>query len=250
MDGLLSFLGRLHPVILHLPIGFLLLAFMMEVHARWQKNSTFKPAISFSLFWGMIGSILAASSGYLLSLQGGYEENLLNNHKWLGIAVAVFSFFIYYLQKNQKESGNKLYFPLFSITILGLIITGHFGGSLTHGTGFLTMDSKSKTKVNQIDDIDNAEVFKDLVQPILNDKCVRCHSDSKTKGDLMLASVEGIQKGGKTGKLFVKGDIGNSLLLQRIHLPIEEKEHMPPKGKTQLLNDEIEILAWWIKEGA
>lgn len=250
MEGLLSFLGRLHPVILHLPIGFMFLAFMMEVHSRWKQNTTFKSAITFSLFWGMIGSILAAGSGYLLSLNGGYEEELLFNHKYLGIGVAIVSIVLYFINVNHNKSENKFYLPVFSLTILAVLLTGHFGGSLTHGSDFLLSNSESKNSKPQIVDIENALVFDDLVFPIVEAKCVRCHSQTKTKGDLLMATKEGMITGGKTGPLFIAGDIKNSLMLQRIHLPIEEKEHMPPKGKKQLLVDEIEILSWWITEGA
>ena len=65
---LLNYLGKFHPVILHIPIGFLLLAFMMEGHDHWKKQNQFQAAISFSLFWGMVGAITAAGTGYLLSL--------------------------------------------------------------------------------------------------------------------------------------------------------------------------------------
>lgn len=47
-----------------------------------------------------------------------------------------------------------------------------------------------------------------------------------------------------------KGDIENSLFLQRIHLPLEEKEHMPPDGRRQLSKDEIKLLEWWVANGA
>jgi len=250
MEALLSFLGKLHPLILHMPIGFLLLAFMMEIHDRWKKTSRFQEAISFTLFWGMLSAIIAACTGYFLSNNGGYEATLLRNHQWLGIGVAVLSIVVYYLNKNINRRDSKLYISMFSMTILTLFVTGHLGGSLTHGSDFLSPNSKSKSEKSQIVDIDNAVVFTDLVQPILNDKCVRCHSESKTKADLLMTTQEGLEAGGKTGALFIKGDIKNSLMLQRIHLPIFEKEHMPPKGKQQLLDDEIEILSWWIKEGA
>ena len=35
--------------------------------------------------------------------------------------------------------------------------------------------------------------------------------------------------------------------MQRIHLPEEEKEHMPPDGKPQLTDEESAILYEWIK---
>ncbi len=57
-------------------------------------------------------------------------------------------------------------------------------------------------------------------------------------------------KGGKDGPLWdtTKEDLG--LLFERVHLPLEEKKHMPPDGKPQLTDLEIAILYNWIKEGA
>jgi hypothetical protein len=62
--------------------------------------------------------------------------------------------------------------------------------------------------------------------------------------------LEGIQKGGKTGPFVVAGNIEQSLLIQRIHLPLENEEHMPPKNKLQLTEEEIEILRLWVLSGA
>jgi len=243
----LSYLGKFHPIVLHLPIGFLLLAFMMELHDRWKQTKTFQPAIGFALFWGMVGAIFAAVSGYLLSLDGGYENQLLNNHQWLGFGVAILSAIVFFIHQKSINGNNSLYLPLFSLLTLLLTVTGHLGGSLTHGSDFLSPNS---TKKKAIVDIENAEIYRDLIQPILKDKCIRCHSASKTKGDLLMATIEGMKSGGKTGALFVAGDTEKSLMLNRIHLPIEEKEHMPPKGKQQLLADEVTLINWWIKEGA
>jgi hypothetical protein len=58
-----------------------------------------------------------------------------------------------------------------------------------------------------------------------------------------------IVRGGKSGNLFETGKPDMSLLLQRIHLPLEEKKHMPPAGKPQLTNEEMELLYYWIKLG-
>ena len=222
----------------------------MELHDHWKQQQQFQPAIGFTLFWGMIGAVFAAGTGYLLSLNGGYEEVLLSRHQWLGFGVAGVSILVYFLHKGKTAAPSKFYFPLFSLSTFLLLITGHLGGSLTHGSDFLSPFADSKVAKKQIADLENAKVFEDIIQPILKEKCVRCHNNSKTKGDLLMATIEGLKKGGKTGALFVKGDIKNSLMLERVHLPMEEKEHMPPKGKKQLLTDEIKLLNWWIKEGA
>ncbi|QNL49574.1 chitobiase/beta-hexosaminidase C-terminal domain-containing protein [Olivibacter sp. SDN3] len=38
--------------------------------------------------------------------------------------------------------------------------------------------------------------------------------------------------------------------MERIHLPIGEKQHMPPKGKPQLTDEEVAILNLWVKNNA
>ena len=66
----------------------------------------------------------------------------------------------------------------------------------------------------------------------------------------MLTDEVSILKGGKTGKLFVPGKPEISLLLQRVHLPDEDKKHMPPTGKPQLTPEEALLLQLWVKRGA
>ena len=66
----------------------------------------------------------------------------------------------------------------------------------------------------------------------------------------MLTDMKSILKGGKTGKLIVPGNPEISLLLQRIHLPLDEKKHMPPTGKVQLSPQEITLLSLWVKGNA
>ncbi len=242
--------GRLHPLLLHLPIGFLILAFAMEWWNRKKKETNFQAAIGFALKLGMWTAILSALSGFLLSRNGDYSENLLFWHQWLGILTAVLSIIIYGLfqKRESNTSFQKLYFPTFSITIFVLLVTGHLGGSLTHGSDFLTAPFHAKEDT-AIADLNNANVFESFIQPIFKKKCNSCHNESKLKGKLLLSTIEGIKKGGKTGALFVAGDIKESLMLQRIHLPEDEKKHMPPEGKKQLTEEEIQLLEWWVKQG-
>ena len=231
---LLNYFGKFHPIILHLPIGFLFLAFMMQVHDYWKKQQQFRRAISFALFWGMLSAVLAAASGYFLANAGGYDEDLLSRHQWLGFIVAGLSILLFFAQKQNRVDLKKIYFPFFILTTILLIATGHFGGSITHGNDFLDF-SNSKTTQRTIVDIENAIVFDDLIQPLLQEKCVRCHNPSKTKGDLLMTTIEGLEKGGKTGALFVKGDAEHSLMLERIHLPLEEKKTHAPKGEKAII---------------
>ena len=239
---MLDFFGRLHPIILHLPIGFLAIAFLMQL----TKKEVLRPAIGFTLKWGMIASIVAAASGYFLSQEGGYNDQILCWHKWSGIGTALLSVTAYFLFLKKS----RYYFPAFISVIITLLATGHFGGSLTHGSDFLWEPFQEKEARPVIVNADEAFVYQDLIKPIFNEKCNSCHNESKNKGDLLLTSEAYILKGGKTGASFIAGNVGNSLMFERIHMNPIEKKHMPPKGKKQLTEDEIKLLEWWVTAGA
>jgi hypothetical protein len=65
----------------------------------------------------------------------------------------------------------------------------------------------------------------------------------------MMHTPEAIMKGGESGDLFVPGDAAKSLLIERLLLPEEDEDHMPPKGKRQMSEEEITLLTWWVNEG-
>jgi hypothetical protein len=65
-----------------------------------------------------------------------------------------------------------------------------------------------------------------------------------------METTEDLLKGGKSGSLWDSTKPGFGLLLDRVHLPIDSKKHMPPKGKPQLTEAEVDILYHWIKSGA
>ncbi len=245
---MLEVLGRFHLVALHLPIGFLLLAFLMELAAR-RSSPALRPAVRFSLFWSMASALPVAGLGYLLSLDGGYDENLLFWHQWLGFATAGLSVALYFLY--QKNHSSKFYLPLFALTVLALTLTGHFGGSLTHGSGFLFENKKTDgAEAAPIVNIDSALVFTDIVLPVLKNKCGGCHNPSKRKGGLVILTKEDILKGGDLGPAILPGQPAESPLLQSIQLPLDNEYHMPPKGKKQLTDEEKTLLEWWVKAGA
>jgi len=132
--------------------------------------------------------------------------------------------------------------------------TGHQGGSLTHGDGFLTeviLETKTITEASlDIKDINQAVVYKDLIQYTLNQKCVQCHGAEKQKGKLRLDDLSWIKAGGKNGNLINTSNPAEGELIKRILLDDIDEHHMPPKEKTQLTSAELAIFQWWINTGA
>jgi len=149
----------------------------------------------------------------------------------------------------HKTSKYLNYFtPSFVVTIILLSITGHFGGQITHGSEYLKLPDFSQT--TNLTNIDSIALYKTVVMPILDNKCVKCHNQNKSKGDLMMNSKEAILKGGESGAILVSFDASSSHLYNYPNLPIDDKMHMPPEGNSQLTENEIELLKIWIDKGA
>ncbi|MEM9834020.1 MAG: c-type cytochrome domain-containing protein [Bacteroidota bacterium] len=260
------FFGRFHPIILHLPIGFLMLAFLLEWLSRIERFKMYRPAVGLSLLLGAASAFVAAVLGYMLAQGGGYGDELLDLHQWLGIATVVLAMVAYvlYLQRNKRENPalDKAYVSTLSIMVLVLMGAGHYGGSLTHGSDYLTqympnpmrkiagLPEKESKEAKPITNLEEAVVYAEIVHPILDSRCVSCHNPDKKKGELMMHTAEALQAGGDNGDIFVPGDPEKSEMLVRVHLPEEDEYHMPPDGKTQLTDEQITLLTWWIAQGA
>lgn len=244
MSSVLDLAGKFHPLLLHLPIGVLIYAYLHLGYDLFLKKKEKPVDISFALAVGAISAIMSSVSGYLLSLNGEYGGELLDWHKWLGIGTAVGAVLLYFVY--NRNISTKQFFGVFSVFMALLTVTGHYGGSLTHGEGFLSLASDNEASPIVINDVNEAHIFDHLIMPIVDRKCVSCHNPKKTKGELLLNTIDGWKQGGKTGKFIVAGDLENSLMSIRAHLPLDSKEHMPPTGKLQLEKDEITFIDWWI----
>jgi mono/diheme cytochrome c family protein/uncharacterized membrane protein len=244
-------IGRFHPVLVHLPIGILLLAALLQLLSLKPRYASLHSAIGIALFWGMVSAILSCISGYLLSQSGDYDGELVNTHKWFGISTAFISLIAYLF--NRWENIYAKWAIL--LMVPAIIITGHLGGTLTHGEGYLTKGFSEKEnitakEIKPIADVQEANVYADIIQPIFQDKCYTCHNKSKKKGGLRLDEPEFILKGGKDGEVIKPGSAEQSDMIKRLLLPRNDEDHMPPKEKPQLKENEIALIHWWVASGA
>ncbi len=250
-----EFIGHFHPVLVHLPIGILLLACLFRLLMDKQKYKDLQPAIRIALFWGMISAIVSCISGYLLFDTGDYDEQLVNQHQWFGIGVAVISVVFYFLSKKGIETKSTKISAFFLIGLI--IITGHLGGTITHGEGYLTNslfgngEATTATVVRKpIPNVQEAIVYADIIQPLLQNKCYNCHGSTRQKGKLRMDQPELLMKGGKDGAVIKVNDPDKSEMIKRLLLAREDEHHMPPKEKSQLTEKEISLLHWWVAGGA
>lgn len=246
-----DFAGSFHPLLVHLPIGVLLLAALFQLLSQKEKYQSLAPAVSITLFIGMISAIASCISGYLLSTTGDYDEGLIFNHQWSGIALAVISIAAWYLNKNDRQNTRITVLMVFLI-----ILTGHFGGSITHGSDYLTRafsaegSERSGQKRKPIPNVQEAIAYQDIIRPILTSKCYKCHGPDKQKGKLRLDIPDFILKGGKGGQVLIAGNTEESELIKRILLSKESDDHMPPIEQPQLSKMEMDLIHWWIGSGA
>jgi uncharacterized membrane protein/Leucine-rich repeat (LRR) protein len=270
LNDWMSFFGRFHPLLVHLPIGFLMLIALIEVFKMMGKLTISPDLIKFSLLVSALSATFACIAGYFLSLEGGYDNEILDEHKWQGIWLAVFTW-LAWLAKNEwfteKIALNTiLYVPALTLATLLMFVAGHHGGNLTHGETYLTentpqpfrawlempdkVDNQQNTEIPKIANVNEAMVYQEVIYPIFKQKCEQCHNKNKMKSDLRMDGILFFQKGGKNGVIFKANNVEESEFIKRILLPESDEHHMSPKGKNQISENELTLMKWWVEQGA
>lgn len=258
---ILLFFGRFHPILVHLPIGFLLLASIAHFFSIKEKYASLVPYVKTLWGIGAASAFFSALVGYFLSFSGDYDETTLQLHQWLGIGVFVFSTLSYFIASRSFKGSIQLNSFLSVLVLIVLTVTGHLGGNLTHGEEYLVEYAPDPirnlagfpdkpVKRPKVTQIDSAHFYLDVVNPIMVAKCVSCHNDSKTKGGLNLTTYQKILKGGKNKNTIIPGEVDKSELIRRVTLPETHEEFMPSEGKRPLSNEELKLVEWWVEVNA
>lgn len=90
------------------------------------------------------------------------------------------------------------------------------------------------------------------VKPILDSRCIECHSPGGSglqKSGFDMTSYQGLMAGTKYGPMIVPGDPTASNLLRLIEGKAAPELRMP-HNQRPLLSSQIDILRAWIKQGA
>ncbi len=251
---MIEFLGHFHPLLVHLPIGILLIGLLLQFLSPKKEYEALKHAVPVVLLAGAVTGLFSCITGYLLSISDDYDKSLITWHMWMGIVTTLVAFMLYVKETNDFFKVNKTFL---SVGLLVLIlITGHLGGSLTHGSDYLSLknifnnDSVSTAAIRPIANVQQAQVYTDIVKPILQTKCYSCHGPNKQKGKLRMDDSLKLMKGGKDGIVIEPGNADASEIIKRLMLPVDNDDHMPPKEKPQPTESQIALIHWWIANGA
>lgn len=285
-----AFLGRLHPLAVHLPIAFIVLLLIVEILSVPTRMRHVRGATRLITGLAMLSAIASATFGWFLARgESDYSEAALFWHRWTGVGIAGVITALFFLHC----AGKRKTYLLGLLGCVGLVsYSAHLGGELTHGQGYLakyapeawkpwlggsprktvianaaptTLPTTLPTTVPTVVALvppttspttasalahGDAVVFDRAIMPIMKQTCINCHGPEKAKAKLRLDSYEAMLKGGEGDACLVPGKSDDSTLVTRLLEPLDAEEHMPPKGKPQPTADQIKVLTWWVNSGA
>jgi hypothetical protein len=293
-------LGRFHVLILHLPLGILTLAVMLEILVRFRPFRSLENAVAPVWIAGAISALATVALGVMHATEESFEDmDAVEAHGWAGVTLALVTCLIAVLRTRMhllpgegrkgaprwagpETVGGRIYRAvqpafapgaaldrgydkLWSIpvaAVLGLMfVTGHLGGNLTHGDTYLLRYAPGTIRVlaglpadagprPKPQDLASADIYLDVVQPALEQRCSGCHNNSKKSGGLSMVTHETLMKGGSKGAVITPGNPAASGLFHRVNLAPTNSDFMPKDGKTPLNKNEIAAVGWWISQGA
>jgi uncharacterized membrane protein len=265
------FVGRFHPLLVHLPIGILVLLAALEALALIPRFKQANASRAWALAMAVPAAIASAGAGWLLAASGDYDPQLLAWHRWLGIATAAL---VTLAGLALATRHPRTYRGFLFAGLAATSLAGHLGGSLTHGRDYLTRYAPAplrrllgrlagepaqatgtsgnlgRAEGGGSDGLQTQGAFSGVIQPILAQYCAACHGPEKAKAGLRLDTFAALTKGAAHGPVILPGNAMNSVLIRLMTLPMDDDAHMPPSGKPQPTADDIALLRWWIDVGA
>jgi uncharacterized membrane protein/mono/diheme cytochrome c family protein len=253
-----QFIGRFHPIAVHLPIAFILLVPVLELAGRRPQLSYLRPSADFVLGLATVSAILAASLGWCLARSGGYSGPLMTQHMWSGVWLATLCLLCWVLRERLTSiRGERRYSIALAITVGLMTWTGYRGGQLSRGEDHLTefmpgalrsfLMLSADTKIVLPPSADT--FYGARIHPIFAEHCFTCHGPNKHKSNLRLDSYASLMRGGKHGAVIKAGNL-HSELFRRITLPATDDDYMPKENKRPLSADELKLIELWIAAGA
>ncbi len=266
-----QFLGRLHPLVVHFPIGLLVAAFALELLTLGGRRPNLREGIVWVLRMGAASAVAAAGFGWLLATRDGIAGEMVEYHQWLGLTTAVLAVGAVFLLERALRRGDASLVPYRSVLTLAVVclaVAGHLGAGLTHGADYLTSalpwnqderpsDEETGALLAEFASLQTVSGLRDSdldrlniqVRQIFAHNCYKCHSSDKVEGELRLDSEEAVMRGGEGGRVIIPGNADDSEMVRRINLPPGHEDAMPDEGD-RLSAEQIALIELWIDEGA
>lgn len=262
----IPFFAAFHSVILHFPIGFIVILGILELHMFRKADKSWRPVIHLLLSLTAWSAVTVACFGLLRGSRGGYDRDILQAHLISGLAVATLAVSALTLHAPVAllRDGWRLpaYRAVLAVLSVVVVYAGHQGGSLTHGSRYLIrnapdfvreywQDRAVATHSSRVSLDEGRREYIRNILPILDQKCKKCHGDNAQVSGYRLDVEDVAFGGGKSGTpAIVPGDPAASNMVRVILLPETHAKVMPPAGLSPLTADELILIIRWIRDGA
>lgn len=136
-ERLTDWLGRLHPMVIHFPIAFIIGALFTAVAGR--RRPAFAKPVQFLVVAAGITAPIAAALGWV---NGGFSmtdtDPLLGFHRWVGTGVGIgaFALAVWAWRRPDQDRGTAMIVSLTILTV-AVVIQGWLGGAMVHGIDHL-----------------------------------------------------------------------------------------------------------------
>lgn len=283
MNAYLEVLGRFHPLVLHVPVGTLVALVVLELLSALRRAPLPRGFAGTLVALTALSAAAASGSGWLLGESPDYgSSDVIFWHRWLGVALAATSVLF---ALAFAAGATRTYRVLLAAAAVLMFPVGHYGATMTHGRDFLFEPLRERPErrpargtepplavaptsdgadvvaqtvapaepVNEavaVEPEPDAWTYASHVVPVLEGKCVACHGADKQKGGFALHTIEAIEAAASEIPLFVPDPPFGPALIERMDLPLDDPDHMPPEGKPQLDPAEMAVLRAWVAAGA
>ena len=140
--GFLTFFAKLHPMIVHFPVGLLTSGVVFEIYGALRNDEVAETAGRFNIrfgFWCLFPVMLVGFLG-MISLENTEKfRDFLSSHlKFALITAGVFISAMLVARYLRKPWGRALYLLIIAVGGVCVLTTGYFGGELVHRFGVST----------------------------------------------------------------------------------------------------------------
>ena len=253
--------GRLHPLVVHFPIGLLTLAALVEGWGLARRRTAAGDASWICVWVGALSAIVATVMGYSLAEHKSTDLDTLLLHERLGLITTIVSVLTVGLAWRARRAGgtggSAMAFRAFLlVSAMGVGVTGHFGGEMIYPGWWeyrMPWETKEAEKKEPLQTPDKSAPpppgisdlvdFEKQIAPIIKASCVKCHGPEKPKGKLRLdTKAEAMKKGIKPGK-------PDDSTFYTLLISTDADERMPEKAPA-LPKEQTDLIKKWIEQGA
>ncbi len=254
----LETVGRLHPSMIHFAIALILTAVFFEFIRIVTRRDRPSPAALGCLLVSIGGAAAAISTGWIHAEAAGFAgDDSVELHRWFGIAASSLALlsllFGAFAARGDRPRSRRGYVLLLVLAAASVGFTGHEGGEITHGKGWVFEPILGTAASNEpVVALDQPEVMPEVVSferdllPIFEQTCFKCHGEEKQNGKLRLDSLAALQASPYYDEVVIAGQPEVSPLYERLILPPSDRDFMPKRGEP-LPDWQIDMIRKWIE---